>query len=64
MKPSVDRLLTRMQAAEQRMRREQPGLKPGVGTEPPAIAFARPPAVPEAAPGAPAAAPTPAHGNH
>ncbi len=64
MKPSVDRLLVRMQAAESRMRRDQPGLPPGVGTEPPAIAFARPPAVPAAAPVAPEAPPTPAHGNH
>jgi NADH-quinone oxidoreductase subunit M len=62
-KPSVDRLIGRMQAAEQRMRQADPGLKPQVGTEPPAIAFARPPAnpAPEAPPPAGAA---PDHGSH
>ena len=62
-RPAVDRLVVRMQAAEQRMRQSDPALPPQVGTEPPALAFARPPAqpAPEAAP--PAAA-TPDHGSH
>jgi NADH-quinone oxidoreductase subunit M len=67
-KPSVDRLIVRMQAAEQRLRQADPGLRPLVGTEPAALAFARPPAIPAAAPGAaPGAAPTlaaPAPGSH
>jgi NADH-quinone oxidoreductase subunit M len=60
-KPSVDRLIVRMQAAEQRMRQADPGLRPLIGTEPAALAFARPPAVPAAPPAAP---PAPAHGSH
>jgi NADH-quinone oxidoreductase subunit M len=60
-KPSVDRLIVRMQAAEQRMRQADPGLRPLIGTEPAALAFARPPAVPAGPPPAPAA---PAHGSH
>jgi NADH-quinone oxidoreductase subunit M len=60
-KPSVDRLIVRMQAAEQRMRQTNPGLRPLIGTEPAALAFARPPAIPAAEPVAPAA---PAHGSH
>jgi outer membrane protein TolC len=64
-KPSVDRLLVRMQAAEQRLRQSDPGLRPLTGTEPPAIAFARPPAVPAAAPEAPPPGDAaPAHGSH
>ena len=64
-KPSVDRLLARMQAAEQRMRKVDPTLRPLTGTEPAAIAFARPPAVPAAAPEPPpAGAAAPAHGSH
>ena len=42
-RPAVDRLIGRMQAAEQRLRMEDPGLRPLVGTEPPAIAMARRP---------------------
>jgi outer membrane protein TolC len=53
-----------MQAAEQRMRQANPGLRPLIGTEPAALAFARPPAVPAAAPDAPPALPAPAHGSH
>jgi len=60
-KPSVDRLIVRMQAAEQRMRQADPGLRPLIGTDPAALAFARPPAVPAEPPPAPAA---PAHGSH
>jgi len=61
-RPSVDRLLGRMQAAELRMRQAEPGLRPLVGTEPPAVAMARPPAEP--APGtAPEPAPPP-HGSN
>jgi NADH-quinone oxidoreductase subunit M len=66
-KPSVDRLIARMQVAEQKLRQTDPGLRPLVGTEPAAIAFARPPAVPAQAPPAPApgaAVPAPAHGSH
>jgi len=64
-KPSVDRLLVRMQAAEQRLRQADPALRPLVGTEPAALAFARPPAVPAPSPEAPPAAPAaPAHGSH
>ena len=77
-KPAVDRLIGRMAAAEQRMRQDDPGLRPLVGTEPAALALARPapraapaaavpPAAPTAAePGAPSAAPpaTPAPGSH
>jgi NADH-quinone oxidoreductase subunit M len=66
-KPSVDRLMARLQVAEQRLRQADPGLRPLVGTEPAAIAFARPPAVPAEAPPAPppgAAVPAPAHGSH
>ena len=64
-KPSVDRLLARMQAAEQRMRTIDPTLRPLTGTEPAAIAFARPPAVPADAPEPPPAdAAAPAHGSH
>jgi NADH-quinone oxidoreductase subunit M len=70
-RPSVDRLIGRMAAAEQRMRQANPGLPPLVGTEPPAIAMARPPAVPANAPEgaphgvpAPAAPAAPAHGSH
>jgi hypothetical protein len=58
-------LLARMQAAEQRLRRSDPELRPLTGTDPAAIAFARPPAVPAAAPEAPppgSAAPAP--GSH
>jgi NADH-quinone oxidoreductase subunit M len=55
-RPAVDRLLARMQAAEQRMRREDPGLRPLTGTEPPALALGRPPAAPPA--------PNPAPGSH
>jgi NADH-quinone oxidoreductase subunit M len=71
-RPAVDRFIGRMQAAEQRLRLEDPALPPMVGTEPPALAFARPPA-PRAAPAgqAPAApgegaAPSQnaAHGSH
>jgi len=50
-----------MQAAEQRMRQADPGLRPLIGTEPAALAFARPPAIPAGAPDAP---PAPAHGSH
>jgi len=60
-RPAVDRLLVRMQSAEQRMRQEDPGLRPLVGTEPPALALARPPAPPPA--GGPAE-PTHEHGSH
>jgi NADH-quinone oxidoreductase subunit M len=64
-KPSVDRLLARMQAAEQRLRRSDPELRPLTGTDPAAIAFARPPAVPAAAPEAPApGSAAPAPGSH
>jgi NADH-quinone oxidoreductase subunit M len=64
-KPSVDRLIVRMQAAEQRLRQSEPGLRPLVGTEPAALAFARPPAIPAAAPdAAPTAPAAPAHGSH
>ena len=60
-RPAVDRLLGRMQAAEQRMRRADPGLRPLTGTEPPALALARPPAAP---PAAAEPAPNPAPGSH
>jgi len=66
-KPSVDRLIARMQAAEQRLRQVDPTLRPQVGTEPAAMAFARPPAVPAAAPEPTppgGAVPAPAHGSH
>jgi NADH-quinone oxidoreductase subunit M len=57
-KPAVDRLLARFQAAEQRLRRENPSLPPQVGTDAPAVALA-PPA---GAPGG--AAPAAARGSH
>ena len=60
-RPSVDRLVARMQAAEQQLRRDDPGLPQQVGTEPPAIALAKPPAVP---PPLPEAEPSPDHGSH
>jgi hypothetical protein len=64
-KPSVDRLLARMQAAEQKLRKADPGLRPLTGTDPAALAFARPPAVPAAAPEPPPpGAAAPAHGSH
>ncbi len=63
-KPSVDRLMARMTAAEQRLREADPTLRPLVGTEPAAIAFARPPAVPAPAVPAPAHGDAPAHGSH
>ena len=54
-----------MQAAEQRLRQADPGLRPLIGTEPAALAFARPPAVPAAAPEPPPpGAAAPAHGSH
>ncbi|HVP66988.1 MAG TPA: NADH-quinone oxidoreductase subunit M [Anaeromyxobacteraceae bacterium] len=56
-RPSVEKLISRMQAAEQHLRQDDPGLRPLVGTEPPALAFVRPPA------GA-AAEPSPEHGSH
>jgi NADH-quinone oxidoreductase subunit M len=60
-RPAVERLLTRMQAAEQRLRQEDPGLRLLVGTEPPALAQARPvPMLPGEAP----AEPSPAQGSH
>jgi NADH-quinone oxidoreductase subunit M len=61
----VERMLVRFQAAEQRLQREQPGRKPQVGTEPKAIALARP-AEPAAVPPANAAplAPAGAQGGH
>ena len=62
---SVDRLVARMQAAEQRMRQADPSLPPMVGTEPAALAFARPPAVPAPTPEAPpAGGAAPAPGSH
>ncbi|HET8722932.1 MAG TPA: NADH-quinone oxidoreductase subunit M [Anaeromyxobacteraceae bacterium] len=62
---SVDRLVARMQAAEQRMRQADPSLPQMVGTEPAALAFARPPAVPAPTPEAPpAGGAAPAPGSH
>jgi NADH-quinone oxidoreductase subunit M len=62
---SVDRLVARMQAAEQRMRQADPSLPPMVGTEPAALAFARPPAAPAPTPEAPpAGGAAPAPGSH
>jgi NADH-quinone oxidoreductase subunit M len=67
-RPSVDRLIGRMAAAEQRLRQADPTLPPLVGTEPAAIAMARPPALPapaqDAAPSGAAAPAAPAHGSH
>ena len=54
-RPAVDRLLARMQSAEQHLRQQDPSLREMVGTEGPALALARPPAVP--------ALPSPAEGS-
>jgi NADH-quinone oxidoreductase subunit M len=64
-RPSVDRLIARMQAAEYKMRQADPTLPALVGTEPAALAFARPPANPAPAPEAPPPGnAAPAHGSH
>ncbi len=57
-KPSVDRLVERLQAADARLR---PGLPPGVGTEPPAWRLARSPSRAAGA-GSPEAGPAPHRG--
>jgi len=61
-RPAVDRLLGRMQVAEQHLRQQDPGLRELVGTEGPALAQARPP--PTGAPAESPAAPSPAEGSH
>jgi len=57
-KPAVDRLVTRMQDADRRLRAREPGRPPSVGTPSPALALE-----PAAAPGGLAALP-PAGGSH
>jgi NADH-quinone oxidoreductase subunit M len=63
-KPAVDRLIGRLAAAEQRLRQDDPGLRPLVGTEPAALALARPPLRVAPAAGVPPAGAPPEPGTH